>query len=90
MDDMRQMMEKHERMSPTDRMDAIAAQMSKRAAEFKTIAEAAKPFYGSLDDTQKRRFGLLGREMLMSAGGPMWEEGEGDAGGTWVPGHWMQ
>jgi hypothetical protein len=90
MDDMRQMMEKRERMSPTERMDAMAAHMARRAAEFKAIAEAAKPFYGSLDDTQKRKFGLLGSEMLMAAGGPVWEEEGGDAGGTWVPGHWMQ
>jgi hypothetical protein len=90
MDDMRQMMEKRGRMSPPERMDAMAAHMARRAAELKTIAEAAKPFYGSLDDTQKRKFGLLGSEMLMAAGGPIWEEEGGDAGGTWVPGHWME
>jgi hypothetical protein len=90
MDDMRQMMEKRGRMSPPERMDAMAAHMARRAAEMKTIAETAKPFYGSLDDTQKRKFGLLGSEMLMAADGPMWEEEGGDAGGTWVPGHWME
>ena len=74
----------------TERMDAMAGHMARRAAEFKTIAESAKPFYGSLDDTQKRKFGLLGSEMLMAAGGPVWEEEGGDAGGTWVPGHWME
>jgi LTXXQ motif family protein len=90
MDDMREMMENREHMSPTERMDAMAAHMARRAAEFKTIAEASKPFYASLDDTQKHKFGLLGREMLMAAGGPMWEDFGGDAGGTWVPGHWME
>jgi hypothetical protein len=88
MDDMREMMQNRERMSPVERLDALSSRMARRAAELKTIAEAAKPFYGSLDDTQKRNFGLLGREMLMAGGGPMWEEFGGDAGGTWVPPHW--
>ena len=88
MDDMRQMMENRERMSPVERMDATAGHMARRADELKTIAQAAKPFYGSLDDTQKHKFELLGREMMMAASGPMWEEEGGDAGGTWVPGHW--
>jgi hypothetical protein len=90
MADMRQMMENRGRMSPTERMDAMADHMARRAAELKTIAQAAKPFYGSLDDSQKRRFGLLGRQMLMAEGGPMWEELGGEAGGTWVPEHWME
>jgi hypothetical protein len=38
--------------------------MGRRAAEVKTIAEAAKPFYASLDEIQKRNFAMLGREML--------------------------
>jgi hypothetical protein len=88
MDDMREMMQNRERMSPVDRLDAMAGRMARRATELKKIAEAAKPFYGSLDDTQKRNFGMLGREMLMAGGGPMWEDFGGDAGGTWVPAHW--
>jgi hypothetical protein len=91
MADMRQMMENRGRMSPTERMDAMADHMARRAAELKAIAQAAKPFYGSLDDSQKRRFGLLGRQMLMAEGGPMWEELGGEAGGgTFVPEHWME
>ncbi len=73
MDDMREMMQNSEHMSPADRLDVMAGHMARRAADLKKIAEAAKPFYASLDDTQKHNFGLLGREMLMggvSAGAP--------------------
>jgi hypothetical protein len=90
MEDMRQMMENRERMSPVDRLDAMSDHMARRADELKKISQAAKPFYGSLDDTQKRKFGLLNGEMMMAASGPMWEEEGGDAGGTWVPGHWRE
>jgi hypothetical protein len=87
-DDTREMMENRERMSPVERLDAMAGLKARRAAELKTIAEAAKPFYSSLDDAQKRKFGSLSHEMLMTARGPMWDELGGDAGGTWVPAHW--
>jgi zinc resistance-associated protein len=87
-DDMREMIKNRERMSPVERLDAMSGRMARRAAELKSIAEAAKPFYASLDDTQKRNFTVLGREMLMAGGGPVWEEMAGDAGGTWVPAHW--
>jgi hypothetical protein len=90
MEDMRQMMENREHMSPVEHMDAMAEHMARRAEELKKISAAAKPLYGSLDDTQKRKFALLGHEMMMAASGPMWEELGGDAGGTWVPGHWME
>ena len=76
MDDMRQMMQNRERMSPADRLDVMADHMARRAAELKKIAEAAKPFYASLDDTQKRNFGVR------------WVDVGGDAGGTWEPEHW--
>jgi hypothetical protein len=52
-------------------MDATAGHMARRADELKTIAQAAKPLYGSLDDTQKHKFELLGGEMMMAASGPM-------------------
>jgi hypothetical protein len=74
MDDMRQMMENRERMSSVERMDATAGHMARRPDELKKISEAAKPLYGSLRDTQKHKFELLGREMMMAASGPMWEE----------------
>ena len=88
MDDMREMTETRERVSPVERLDAMAGRLGRRAAEIKSIAEAAKPFYASLDETQKRNFAMLGREMLTTGGGPMWEDSAGDAGGTWVPAHW--
>jgi hypothetical protein len=88
MDDMREMMQNRERMSPVERLDAMSDRMARRAAELKTIAEKAKPFYASMDETQKRNFQVLGREMLMERGGPMWEDVGGDAGGSWVPEHW--
>lgn len=87
-DDMREMMENRERMSPADRLDVMARHMARRAAELKKIAEAAKPFYASLDDTQKRDFGLLGREMLMAGMGVRWIDAGGDAGGNWEPQNW--
>jgi zinc resistance-associated protein len=88
MDDMREMMQNRERMSPADRLDVMAGNMAHRAAELKKISEAAKPFYASLDDTQKRNFGLLSRQMLMSGMGVRWVEEGGDVGGDWLPEHW--
>jgi len=75
-DDMREMMQNRDRMSPVERLDAMSSHMARRAAEVKKIAEAAKPFYASLDDTQKRNFGAK------------WVDLGGDAGGTWLPGNW--
>ena len=73
MDDMREMMENRGRMSSVERMDATAGHMARRADELKKISEAAKPLYGSLDDTQKYKFDLLGDEMMMAASAPMSE-----------------
>lgn len=53
-----------ERMSPIDHLDAMADRLSKGAANIKKIADAAKPLYDSLDESQKHKFGMLGR-MLM-------------------------
>ena len=67
MDAMQEMMrtrEQGERMSPVDRLEAMAEHLSKGAADVKNIADAAKPFYASLNDSQKHKFGMLGR-MLM-------------------------
>jgi LTXXQ motif family protein len=90
MDDMRQMMENGGHMSPVERMDAMAGHMARRAEDLKKIAQAAKPLYGSLDDTQKHTFGLLSGEMMMAESGPMWQPEVGDTGGGWVPRHWME
>ena len=87
-DDMREMMQNRERLSPADRLDVMAGHMDRRAAELKEIAEAAKPFYASMDDTQKRTFGLLCREMLTAGTGVRWVDAGGDAGGAWEPEHW--
>ena len=67
MDAMQQMMqtrEQGEAMSPIDRLEAIANRLSQAATDIKKIAAAAKPLYASLDDSQKHKFGTLGR-MLM-------------------------
>ena len=67
MDAMRQMMQAHEqgeRMSPIDHLDAMADRLSRGAEDIKKIADAAKPLYASLDNSQKHKFGMLGR-MLM-------------------------
>jgi hypothetical protein len=67
MDAMGQMMRMHaqgERMSPVDRLEAMSDRMSQGATNVKKIADAAKPLYDSLDESQKHKFGMLGR-MLM-------------------------
>jgi LTXXQ motif family protein len=53
-----------ERMSPIDHLDAMAERLSQGTANVKKIADAAKPLYDSLDESQKHKFGMLGR-MLM-------------------------
>ena len=63
--DMKDMGSMGEPVSPVDRLEAIAQRMSERGAAIKKVADAAKPLYASLDDTQKRLFGLLGGERLM-------------------------
>ena len=67
MDAMGQMMRMHaqgERMSPVDRLEAMSDRLSLGATNVKKIADAAKPLYDSLDESQKHKFGMLGR-MLM-------------------------
>lgn len=55
--------------SPVDRLETLAQRMSERGAALEKVAGAAKPLYTALDDTQKRLFDLLGREMLMMGHG---------------------
>lgn len=67
MDAMRQMMQtraQRERMSPIDHLEALAERLSQGATNVKKVAEATKPLYDSLDESQKHKFGMLGR-MLM-------------------------
>jgi hypothetical protein len=67
--DMMEMGEAGEGTSPVDRLAAAADRLSKAAGAMKQIADTAKPLYGSLDDSQKRIFGFLSREMLMMGHG---------------------
>jgi hypothetical protein len=83
--DVRQMLADHERRSPTERMDAMAGRMARRANELKEISEAPEPLYSGLDDTQKRKFELLSREIIMTVSGPMWGKLGADDEGAWLP-----
>jgi hypothetical protein len=56
--------------SPIDRLEALGQGMSERGAAIAKVADAAKPLYGSLDDSQKRRFVLLGRVLFMMGDHP--------------------
>ena len=74
--------------SPVDRLEARAKRISERGAAMLNVAEAAKPLYASLDDTQNRLFGMLGGEMLLMGRGqqhrgmgPMGGMGKGMMGG---------
>ena len=58
-------MEADERRSPVDHLEAMATHMSEAASALTKIADTAKPLYASLDESQKRVFGWLGRELLM-------------------------
>jgi hypothetical protein len=73
MEKMREMMDHkeyaEEAFSPIDRLEAVAKRMSERGAALEKIADAAKPLYASLDDSQKRHFGMLGREFFMMGHG---------------------
>jgi len=54
--------------SPVDRLDALAQRMLDRDTAIKKVADAAKSLYASLDDSQKRLLGLLGRERMGMTG----------------------
>jgi hypothetical protein len=74
-----------EAVSPVERLQAVGQRLSERGAAITKIAEAAKPLYASLDDSQKRLFALLGREMIMMGHGQrgmeMMRAGKGMMGG---------
>jgi len=72
MERMRAMMEGmhgQQARSPVDRLDAMAMGLAEDAAAIKNIADAARPLYDSLNDSQKQIFGWLGRELLMMGHG---------------------
>jgi hypothetical protein len=52
-------MERHEHPDLIENLRQGAKAMTARAGEMEKIADAAKPLYDSLDDAQKRRFGML-------------------------------
>src|SRR5579863_7326847 len=53
--DMNNMTAPGEAVSPVDRLMAMGQRISDRGAAIKKVADAAKPLYASLDDSQKRR-----------------------------------
>jgi zinc resistance-associated protein len=61
---MREQMEGGQRPDPISRMQMMADHMSKAATELKAVSDAGRPLYASLDDGQKRRFGMLLRGMI--------------------------
>jgi zinc resistance-associated protein len=71
--------------SPFDRLEAMAERISEVAPAIKKVADAAKPLYASLDDTQKRVFAVLGREVMIVGHGPGMM-GWGPYGPGWGPG----
>jgi hypothetical protein len=84
---MQQMMQTRmqaEHLSPVDRLDALADRLTHGAAEIKKIADAARPLYASLDASQKEKFALLGRDMLLPERArfamEMWRQREGEMG----------
>jgi hypothetical protein len=81
---MHEEMHKGERPSPIERMTAISEHLAKASAEMKSIADAAKPLFDSLDETQKRHFGPLLmslRDHPMHGGWGRREGGEMHGGG---------
>ena len=64
MGEMMRMRAQGEQMSPVDRLEAMSDRLSQGATNVKKIADAAKPLYDALDESQKHKFGMLGR-MLM-------------------------
>ncbi len=67
MENMQKMMEmrkQNEQASPIDLLDTWSSDLTQAGANMKKVADAAKPLYASLDETQKHDFTMLGR-MLM-------------------------
>ena len=53
-----------ERMPPIDLMDAWSNRLSQAATDMKKVADADKPLYASLDQTQKETFAALGQMLV--------------------------
>jgi hypothetical protein len=74
---MHEAMHNGERPSPVERMTEMSEHLAKASAAMKSIADAAKPLFDSLDETQKHHFGPL---LMSLREGPMhggWERREG-------------
>jgi hypothetical protein len=69
MGEMMRMRSQGERMSPIDHLEAMADRLSQGATNIKKIADAAKPLYDSLDESQKHKFGMLGRMLMPERSG---------------------
>jgi len=67
--------------SPVDRMEAMANGLTERGQALKKVADAAKPLYAGLDDSQKRLFAMLGRDLWMMGHGHRGMMGMGMGGG---------
>ena len=61
--------EPDEAMSPLDRLEVMGQRMSERGAAIEKVAAAGQPLYASLDDSQKRRFVMLGHALFMMGHG---------------------
>lgn len=61
---------------PVERLALRAEVMTQRGAALKTLADAAKPLYASLDEGQKHRFAMLAR----IGGGGRFGHGQGREG----------
>ena len=55
--------------NPADLMQRRATAMAETSSALKKLADATGPLYGSLDDNQKRRFGVLSRMGAGAMGG---------------------
>ena len=60
--------EQSDNLSPMDRNLAKADRLAESQANLEKMIEAAKPLYGSLDDTQKHKFITLGRMLVPERG----------------------
>jgi hypothetical protein len=65
--EMRQRRDADEQPSPIDRLRMRSDRLAKGSAAMKALADAATPLYVSLDDGQKRDFGLLLRDLIRTA-----------------------
>jgi Spy/CpxP family protein refolding chaperone len=75
---MREETHDNERSSPIVRLNMLSDRLGKASSELKAIADAAKPLFDSLDETQKRHFGVLLMTLRQQAphGGMMMEHEE--------------